>query len=498
MIDLNTLSRGDHYESQLHALRLELEKTRSQAEAARLEARAVELELEIARLNGELANPSGIITRFDGGHQRYFGERPAEEQTAAAAQALLSDAEGSFQSWGDVRGAISNRQDGVPRYELQDEPLSVKEHLPPGDGQAATAVTNESSERLKTKEQSLRVDSPHSVELLDSVSSTEKISPPKLTAGDAFAVEQDGDGEHPVRSRPAAWMISAIVHAAILFFLALFTLSNQKPGDALAIAGSVSETDEVAIETISIETQQMEISESEPVPSEMEYELSDVGELAITELALDAPPAPPSPLLESFVESSSSSQAMMSLKSDSKSTMKFCGVEGGGNHFVYLVDSSGSMGEAFESARSELLQSIDALQPDQRFYVIFFDAESDYMRLSSPDEDESRSVYATPQNKLALRSWAKTIQMDRGRAPYDALPFAIELRPDVIFLLSDGEFPQSIEDLLVKINRVDNLFGDNDPISIVHTISYHSREGESRMRRLAKQHGGQYRHVPKP
>ena len=144
------------------------------------------------------------------------------------------------------------------------------------------------------------------------------------------------------------------------------------------------------------------------------------------------------------------------------------------------------------------MQSIRLLKPDQRFYVIFFDAEPDYMRLSSADEDEPRSVYATAENKQKLQRWAMTIKMDRGRAPYDALPFALELNPDVIFLLSDGEFPQRIEDLLGEINRIDNLFGDDGPISIVHTIGYHSREGESRMRRIAKQNGGQYRYVPQP
>ncbi len=82
--------------------------------------------------------------------------------------------------------------------------------------------------------------------------------------------------------------------------------------------------------------------------------------------------------------------------------------------------------------------------------------------------------------------------------PYDPLKFALELKPDVIFLLSDGEFPQGIEDLLKERNQVENLFGDSGPISIVHTIGYHSREGESRMRRIAEQNNGQYRHVPKP
>jgi hypothetical protein len=138
------------------------------------------------------------------------------------------------------------------------------------------------------------------------------------------------------------------------------------------------------------------------------------------------------------------------------------------------------------------------LAEKQRFYVVFFDAECDYMQLSGSTEPEPRSVYATAKNKQRLRNWAMRVSMDRGKAPYEPLRFALTLKPDVIFLLSDGEFPQGIEDLLSEENRSTNLFGDTDPISIVHTISYHSREGESRMRRIAEKNFGQYRHVPKP
>ena len=77
--------------------------------------------------------------------------------------------------------------------------------------------------------------------------------------------------------------------------------------------------------------------------------------------------------------------------------------------------------------------------------------------------------------------------MDRGRAPYEPLEFALELKPDVIFLLSDGEFPVGIESLLRERNRVENLFGESRIRSIVHTIGYHSRSGEARMRAIAGQ-----------
>jgi len=313
-------------------------------------------------------------------------------------------------------------------------------------------------------------------------------------------IELSADPNEPPQQRrkPGAWLLSMLFHALILILLAFFTLSSTPPGDQIAIAGSVADTDELAIESIKIETPQMQPAPSQPTPSETESDISEFGEISISEIITHVPPTPASPMIDSMINADALSAASMSLKSDSDATINFCGVEGGGNHFVYLVDSSGSMGDAFESARTELLRSINVLKSDQRFYVIFFDAESDYMRLASPDQDESRSAYATPANKQALKHWAMTIKMDRGRAPYDAIPFALDLKPDVIFLLSDGEFPQKIEDLLGDINRVDNLFGDDGPISIVHTIGYYSREGESRMRRIAKQNGGQYRYVPKP
>ena len=206
------------------------------------------------------------------------------------------------------------------------------------------------------------------------------------------------------------------------------------------------------------------------------------------------------PIGESLL-SSSSSAAKLSAGNPaaaSAQAMTFCGVEGGGNHFVYLVDCSRSMGKAFESARAELIASINALKPEQRFYVIFFDAEPDYMGFQASEGNHRQSVPATPENKRALQRWAHTIQMDRGAAPYEPLRVELELKPDVIFMLSDGEFPQGIEDLLREHNRVNNLFGDDRAKSIVHTISYHSQVGEERMRSIAAQNQGQYRHIPRP
>lgn len=477
-------------------LELELRKTQKEADAARLDAKAAEIQLRLDRIDpGDSSRDSSgdSSTGSLGAVATVVPEALVPETSEPSIRSGSSEPTGllPWQSWSDVRQVVESRpQSSLTRREPKAHRFDAAHSFATSRGphlELEAAETSRSS-----------VSAAPRVVASTNVLSSPKESVPKRTETDLEGLAFDEDSEvdeRPTRRRGAV-IVSAIVHLLLLVILACFTLSSHRPGDQVAIAGSVAETDEISIESLEIETASMESQQSEPTPAMAEYEISDVGEITVPEVTSDALAA--APAIKDMLSTSSSSAAAQSLMSDSQSTTQFCGVEGGGNHFVYLVDSSGSMGDAFESARQELLRSIDALGPKQRFYVIFFDSESDYMRLASPNADETRSAYATPQNKQALNSWAMSIQMDRGRAPYDAIPFALKLRPDVIFLLSDGEFPQRIEELLKETNRIDNLFGDDGPISIVHTIGYHSREGETRMKRIAKQNGGQYRHVPKP
>ena len=110
-------------------------------------------------------------------------------------------------------------------------------------------------------------------------------------------------------------------------------------------------------------------------------------------------------------------------------------------------------------------------------------------------------MLATADNKLALRRWAMTIGQEKGRSPIETLEFAFQLEPDAIFLLSDGEFSTATEAVIEKSNRYENLFGESQLVSIIHTIRYpgHSTAGaakaEVQMRRIAEANGGQYRNV---
>ncbi len=424
-------------------LNLELQKARSEASAARLEAKSLEIELRIRKI-GSATDP--VADRLD----------PWQ----------------GFSSWEEVREAIHvSRTWTASGTRAEDPPsLSIASIDPEREIPAVSLDTTDQA-------------------IVDRV------------AENLAQQAEEGVEEERQRRKPAAWLVSMVAHVAVLFLLAALGIQTQRPKDQVAFTASVSESEESSMESFTIETAKLELEPqetTEETPVEVEYELSPVGTLQAAKMS-DV-----SPVMNSSMAASLRSQVgkvsakPMSMKAESASKMKFCGVEGGGNHFVYLVDSSGSMKDGFDSARRALLSSIELLNPQQRFYVIFFDAKPDFMRIANPAQDDVRSVHATAENKVALRRWAMGIQKDRGRAPYDPLRFALELKPDVIFLLSDGEFPEGILKLLKEKNRIENLFGEVRPISILHTIGYHSKEGASIMKRIATQNQGQYRYVPKP
>lgn len=506
------LTNGDQSrDQQRQLLELELTKIRNEASAARLEARAAEIELVIRGLQpgvqpdqprrGETADgkPINAPHLADSNHHRFTSWDDLRRVQDSAKQVSAKSFEQSGEATGpQATGLVTNQAEvGAAESRFRETP---EIDAPESDESTIDQTATQAIEQpiVRTDAAQAKVKRPNLLDLDVDQDQPAKVTLAAEELSSALLVDQElADEAESRRRKPAAWLISAVVHVAILLALAAIGIQTQRPKDQVAITGSATEVSEVSMETFEMESSEPAAEPTESAPSEVEYDLSPDGALAITDISTDATPAPPSSVTSS-ISSSASAAAAVSLKSDSDAKIQFCGVEGGGNHFVYLVDCSSSMKAGFQSARKELLSSIEALTPKQRFYVVFFDAKPDYMRLRDASRDEPRSVFATTENKAALRRWAMRVAMDRGKAPYDPLRFALKLKPDVIFLLSDGEFPQGIEDLLKEENKTTNLFGDRSPISIVHTISYHSKEGESRMRRIAEQNQGQYRHVPQP
>jgi len=163
-----------------------------------------------------------------------------------------------------------------------------------------------------------------------------------------------------------------------------------------------------------------------------------------------------------------------------KSAM-FYGIEAEGNEFVFVVDMSGSMeGSRFRRARNELRRSIESLWPYQRYFIFFFSDDAYPM----PAEG---LLARTEKNVQATVRWLNQVQCDGPTNPLPALLQAIDMKPDAVFLLSNGKFAMEI-----VIEVAQYRTGDAVPI---HTISFASREGEPMLKAIAKATGGTYRYV---
>jgi len=157
----------------------------------------------------------------------------------------------------------------------------------------------------------------------------------------------------------------------------------------------------------------------------------------------------------------------------------FFGVEARGRFFVYVVDQSGSMidDDRLTRATIELRRSVFALQSPQRFEVIVYNDDATTM----PGGPIPRP--ADQRNKQMLRSWLRMIDPDGGTSPRSAILQALALRPDAVFLLSDGDFPEGVVEAIAKANT------RNLPIHCVDMAGGLAGDG---LKQIAGQSGGRY------
>ncbi len=165
------------------------------------------------------------------------------------------------------------------------------------------------------------------------------------------------------------------------------------------------------------------------------------------------------------------------------SRARFFGVSARGRFFVYVLDHSESMVDEGRIARAtiELRRSVAALQEPQQFEVIFYNDEATAM----PGGPIPRT--ADRANKEKLRAWLGTIDPDGGTSPRKAVLQALALRPDAVFLLSDGDFPEGTVEAIARGN----------PRKVpIHCIDLAGGLAGDALPRIAKESGGRYASRP--
>lgn len=307
-------------------------------------------------------------------------------------------------------------------------------------------------------------------------------------------VEEDRDQVARPRGLPG-WWLSLGLHAVLVPILALVTYRLAEP-PSVGLTASPGHEEPFAFDApVPMEVDELQV-DAEPVEA-VSSELAVAPELSSvpgwsSELAGEGVPA---------IAASSRQLGGGATTGLAKrlSGAQFFGSSAEGNTFCFVVDSSGSMRRmgAFEAAKTELMRSIRQLKSNQRYYIFFFSEEVEAMALTG-DVPESLPVYPTPENLDRTARWVQRVPIRGGRPPNDALDRAIELSPDAIFLLFDGETKVDVAAHLRRSNRVvDLLLGEQVRVPI-HTLGFYTRQYEASLKKIAEENGGSYQYIPPP
>jgi hypothetical protein len=148
----------------------------------------------------------------------------------------------------------------------------------------------------------------------------------------------------------------------------------------------------------------------------------------------------------------------------------------------FVVDCSSSMdGAKFEAVRAELAKSIAQLKDDQLFFVVFF---NDQVFPMSGNSQQPRLVAADHKNRQVILSFLRSATSSGGTNPEPALQFMTGLRPDVLYLLTDGGFNPLRP----------NTYAQFDAAGVaVHTIGFETGTSIPVLEEIALRTGGTYR-----
>jgi hypothetical protein len=298
----------------------------------------------------------------------------------------------------------------------------------------------------------------------------------------------------PIAEKPGwvqdlnSMLFSAVCHLAGLIVLGLLSVVTQDGWSGVRLLADMADGFEPnAIDEATLDAVELEVSPEDSATAAGPIRLFDVSVLATADIAaLEA-------LSEKAAEPSGLEGMALGTTGDDggatgEAAAEFFGIGGYGQSFVYVVDASDSMNEGrkFERAIYELLQSIEQLNSDQRYFVIFYNDEAYPM-------DADQPVPANEDEFARTRQWVHFVRPDGGTHPLPALLFALSLRPDAIYFLSDGQFDRSTIRELRMRNRPNNRLKLRQiPI---HTIALVDHATEDLMRTIARNSGGKFRFV---
>ena len=171
------------------------------------------------------------------------------------------------------------------------------------------------------------------------------------------------------------------------------------------------------------------------------------------------------------------------------------GIKGKGSRFIYVFDRSASMsgymGKPMHAAQQQLLASLTDLKENHQFQIIFY---NEYPSVFNPfHPSPPKLLYGNQINRTEAVNFVEGIKPSGQTNHIAALKAALNMKPDVIFFLTDADEPQLTTDELALItNRND---GVGASINCIQFGVGRYLGSKNFLMRLADLNGGQYSYV---
>ncbi|MEL7336016.1 MAG: hypothetical protein AAFN70_07425, partial [Planctomycetota bacterium] len=298
--------------------------------------------------------------------------------------------------------------------------------------------------------------------------------------------DEISDGADSGKESGLAFTGSMMVHLAILVVLALWWYTPDF-GGVRNLSLVVSETEDTSFDMgvaadLAVEMPQADVQQEEPV--EVQEEPVD-----LTDLLQPAQPA--SRLTTSDLHSTTSNRVIGGASgggaTGEKSDVEFFGAHAYGTKFVFILDASTSMlargGRRLERAQQKLLESVADLGEDKQYCVLLFNDTMFHM----PSQRSPNYVTSNGESLVEIRQWFYDPPLRPATDPRKALLAAGKLKPDAVFLLSDGDFNNGSMDGPMNVMNIVRRYMGGVPI---HTIAYENQACLTNMKQIGKLTGG--------
>ena len=174
-----------------------------------------------------------------------------------------------------------------------------------------------------------------------------------------------------------------------------------------------------------------------------------------------------------------------------KAQTQVFGVRGEGSRFVYVFDRSSSMagfeGRPLAGAKRELIASLEHLDKVHQFQIIFYNHQPRVMSFGG----QTGMVFANEEGKKLAASFVDNVVADGATRHLEALTLALNMRPDVIFFLTDADEPRLLPDELAKIRRLNH----GASINAIEFGAGAPSGATSFLKQLARENDGNYGYV---